>query len=144
MGQPTNLGSSHAWRWDPDAAPESESDLALRCAALTSAFAAARGEIDRLNEALRQKSEEADNLRSSTAILMRERDDARRLVCDEWHDPAAGALHHGWVGLYPEAASEPWRCDGSPAQCVYPLARVQAHNGCGVWCEHFEPEDAKP
>jgi hypothetical protein len=192
---------------DRDPAPESDSDLALRCAALTSAFAAARAEIDRLqakreeaaneshrwrneaerlryqyrllqdarsdvvrkyyrleidyredekdhaaqvesvNEALRQKTEEADNLRASTAVLFRERDDARRMVCDEWHDPAAGALHHGWVGLYSgtpatEEINREWGCEKLNGPCVYSRTRRRCHDSlCGDWCEHFEPEE---
>ena len=115
---------------DPARDPESDSDLALRCAALTSAFAAARGEIDRLRG---------------------ERDDARRLVCDDWHDPAAGAKHHGWVGLYPEPANSPkgpdgWgRCNDDDcrhhADSDSPCRRWDwASKRCGD-CPHFEPED---
>jgi hypothetical protein len=66
-----------------------------------SAFTAARKLIERLWDALRQKTAEADNLRASTADLMAQRDDARRMVCDEWHDPEALARERGWVGLYP-------------------------------------------
>jgi hypothetical protein len=85
-------------------------------------LAAARRVRDGLREQLRQKTEEADNLRASTAELMAQRDDARRMYCEKMptyiggqadqstpstyrvilhHDPAQHALEQGWAGLYP-------------------------------------------
>ena len=95
-------------------------------------LAAARRVRDGLREQLRQKTAEAANLRASTAELMAQRDEARRLYCEKMptyiggqtdqstpstyrvilhHDPAQHALEQGWAGLYPAPVNSPKKPD---------------------------------
>jgi hypothetical protein len=102
-------------------------------------------EVTCLEHAVDAARMEADNLRASTAVLMRERDEARRLYCDEWPCTATvRALRHGWVGLYPAPANGPEKTDGRCtffgefSKVVQPCSVNE--NGCGD-CPHFEPEE---
>lgn len=142
--------------------------LLLRAEAQERCLAVAREEIKRsvelncqlqtevtcLEHAVDAARVEANNLRAATAVLIAQRDEAQRMYCNCWSYPADMALHHGWVGLYPETAKEPKKPDGW-GRCTIDGKDAHADDDspcpnfndatirCGD-CPHFEPEEAKP